>query len=373
MKSGLKSGLKSGQFSGDRAAAESSGGLAVLILAWYDRHHRGMPWRVAPAAVAAGKRPDPYHVWLSEVMLQQTTVAAVGSYFTAFTARWPTVQALAEAPLEQILAAWAGLGYYARARNLHRCAVAVTARPDRRFPETEAELLQLPGIGPYTAAAIAAIAFDHPATVLDGNIERVMARLFAEPDPLPGVKKRLRTHAARLTPAERPGDYAQAVMDLGATICTPRRPACEACPWRDACQGQAKGIAETLPRRVPKRAKPIRHGTAFLALDRAGRVLTERRPESGLLGGMLALPTTGWIESPPSPAPPVEAAPPIDANWQPAGEVRHTFTHFHLRLSVLWARVESLPGSARPAAEAEAAMPTVFAKASRIGRAAAGA
>ncbi len=347
------------------------GHLAALILAWYDRHHREMPWRVPPAELkpggrAAGGRPDPYHVWLSEVMLQQTTVAAVGGYFTAFTTRWPDVRALAGAPLEAVLAAWAGLGYYARARNLHRCALAVAARPGGRFPETEAELMALPGIGPYTAAAIAAIAFDRPATVVDGNVERVMARLMAETDSLPGVKKRLRAHAGALTPAERPGDYAQAVMDLGATLCTPRRPACGLCPWRSACRGREAGIAETLPRRAPKRARPIRHGTAFLALDGAGRVLTERRPERGLLGGMLALPSTGWAASPPDPAPPFEA------DWRPAGEVRHTFTHFHLRLAVLWTRVEVLPGEAPPAAEAEAVMPTVFAKASRLGRAAAG-
>jgi A/G-specific adenine glycosylase len=357
----MLSGVKSGQTLG-----KTPGQLAALILAWYDRHHREMPWRVPPAARAAGMRPDPYHVWLSEVMLQQTTVAAVGSYFAAFTTRWPTVRALAGAPQEAVLAAWAGLGYYARARNLHRCAAAVAARPGGRFPETEAELARLPGIGPYTAAAIAAIAFDRPATVVDGNVERVMARLHAETDPLPGVKKRLSAHASELTPHQRPGDYAQAVMDLGATICTPRRPACGPCPWRDACRGREAGIAETLPRRAPKRARPIRHGTAFLAIDKAGRVLTERRPENGLLGGMLALPSTGWADSPPAPAPPLEA------DWRPAGEVRHTFTHFHLRLAVLWTRVEVLPGEAPPATEAEAAMPTVFAKASRLGRAAAG-
>ncbi|MFQ5567285.1 MAG: A/G-specific adenine glycosylase [Paracoccaceae bacterium] len=340
--------------------------LAALILAWYDRHHRAMPWRVPPAARAAGARPDPYHVWLSEVMLQQTTVAAATAYFTAFTARWPDVRALAGATPEAVLAAWAGLGYYARARNLHRCAAAVAARPGGCFPETEAELMGLPGIGPYTAAAIAAIAYDHSATVVDGNVERVMARLMAETDSLPGVKKRLRTHAAALTPAERPGDYAQAVMDLGATVCTARHPACGRCPWRNACRGRAAGIAETLPRRAPRRVRPTRHGTAFLALDRTGRVLTERRPGSGLLGGMLALPSTGWADDPPAPAPPFEA------DWRPAGEVRHSFTHFHLRLAVLWTRVDDLPEDAPEVIEAEAAMPTVFAKASRLGRAAAG-
>jgi len=357
-----------------RTPSQAPENLAALILDWYDSHHRAMPWRMPPPVLKPpvlkpDVRPDPYHVWLSEVMLQQTTVAAVERYFIAFSTRWPDVRALAAAPLEQVLAAWAGLGYYARARNLHRCAVAVAARPGANFPETEAELARLPGIGPYTAAAIAAIAFGHPATVVDGNVERVMARLHAETDPLPGIKKRLRAHAGALTPPEsslRPGDYAQAVMDLGATICTPRRPACGLCPWRSACRGRAAGIAATLPRRAPKRAKPIRHGTAFLALDRDGRVLTERRPERGLLGGMLALPSTGWAASPPDPMPP------FIADWRPAGEVRHTFTHFHLRLAVLWARVATLPEDAPPVAEAEAAMPTVFAKASRLGRAAAG-
>jgi A/G-specific adenine glycosylase len=354
--------------------SETPGHLAALILAWYDRHHRAMPWRVPPAVLKSGARtvgvrPDPYHVWLSEVMLQQTTVAVVERYFTAFTTRWPDVRALAGAPLEAVLAAWAGLGYYARARNLHRTAVAVAARPGGRFPETEAELVRLPGIGPYTSAAIAAIAFDHPATVVDGNVERVMARLHAETGPLPGVKARLREHARALTPRHRPGDHAQAVMDLGATICTPRRPACGACPWRDACRGRQAGISETLPRRASKRVRPIRLGTAFLALDGAGLVLTERRPERGLLGGMLALPSTGWAASPPA------LTPPFKADWRPAGEVRHTFTHFHLRLAVLWTRVEVLPGGVGPGEappDAEAAMPTVFAKASRLGRAAAG-
>jgi len=357
--------MQSGMHS-DRAPSQAPENLAALILDWYDSHHRAMPWRMPPPVLKPGRRPDPYHVWLSEVMLQQTTVAAVERYFIAFTTRWPDVRALAAAPLEQILAAWAGLGYYARAGNLHRCAVAVAARPGAHFPETEAELARLPGIGPYTAAAIAAIAFGHPATVVDGNVERVMARLHAETGLLPGVKKRLRAHAGALTPRRRPGDYAQAVMDLGATICTPRRPACDLCPWRGACRGRAAGIAATLPRRAPKQPRPVRHGTAFLALDRAGRVLTERRPQRGLLGGMLALPSTGWADHPPDPAPPLEA------DWRPAGEVRHTFTHFHLRLAVLWARVASLPDGAPPAAEAEAAMPTVFAKASRLGRAAAG-
>ncbi|MDH3665878.1 MAG: A/G-specific adenine glycosylase [Paracoccaceae bacterium] len=338
--------------------------LAGRLLHWYDRHHRTMPWRVAPDQRVAGVRPEPYHVWLSEVMLQQTTVAAVRDYFVNFTRRWPTVAALAAAPRDDVLAAWAGLGYYARARNLHACAQAV-ADAGGRFPEIEEGLRALPGIGPYTAAAIAAIAFDEPAAVVDGNVERVMARLFAETDPLPGVKDRLKSHAAGLTPSHRPGDYAQAVMDLGATICTPRQPACGICPWGADCRASAQGIAEHLPARAPKKVKPVRHGTAYLAIDRAGRVLTVRRPESGLLGGMLALPSTDWAEAPPEPAPP------FAADWQPLGEVRHTFTHFHLRLAVDWVQAEFGQGAMAPD-EAEATMPTVFAKALRLARQPAG-
>lgn len=336
--------------------------LAARILAWYDQNHRQMPWRVSPGEHAAGTRPNPYHVWLSEVMLQQTTVATVDAYFRGFVTRWPDVQALADAPREQVLAAWAGLGYYARARNLHRCAIAVADRPAARFPETEVELRKLPGIGPYTAAAIAAIAFDQPATVLDGNVERVMARLHADENPLPGSKETLRSYAATLTPQQRPGDYAQAVMDLGATVCTPRRPLCGQCPWRTPCLAHAAGIAERLPLKTPKPAKPVRHGTTYLAFDDAGRILTERRPDTGLLGGMLALPTTEWAENAPN------GAPPLPADWQSVGEVRHTFTHFHLRMVVMWAQVEKLPAGAMDPREAVAAMPTVFVKACRMAR-----
>ncbi|MEM9098479.1 MAG: A/G-specific adenine glycosylase, partial [Pseudomonadota bacterium] len=268
------------------------------LLEWYDRHHRTLPWRISPADRLAGAVPDPYRIWLSEVMLQQTTVAAVKSYFEAFLARWPRVEDLAAASNEDVMAAWAGLGYYSRARNLHACAKKVAARGG--FPTTAEELIKLPGIGPYTAAAIAAIAFDEPATVMDGNVERVMARYFAVTDPLPGSKETLRAHAARLTPRARPGDYAQAVMDLGATICTPRRPACALCPCRPSCQAHADGIAETLPQKAPKKVKPIRRGAVYIAQS-ASHVLTERRPEKGLLGGMLALPSTDWAEAEPLP------------------------------------------------------------------------
>ena len=333
--------------------------LAAGLLDWYDRHHRSLPWRVAPAERARGVRADPYRVWLSEVMLQQTTVAAVRERFAAFTRRWPRVEALAAAPREEVLAEWAGLGYYARARNLHACAVAVAGAHAGRFPDTEESLLTLPGIGRYTAAAIAAIAFDRPAVVMDGNVERVMARLYAEAEPLPGVKPRLYARAAGLTPRARPGDYAQAVMDLGATVCTPRRPACGICPWMDACAARAAGLAETLPAKAPKQAKPIRMGTAFVGLDARGRVGTVIRPEQGLLGGMRALPSTDWAED----APPVR--PPYHAPWARIGEVRHTFTHFHLRLGVMRAEGAAVPAPMEPAAAA-AAMPTVFAKALRL-------
>ncbi|MEL6768962.1 MAG: A/G-specific adenine glycosylase, partial [Pseudomonadota bacterium] len=281
----------------DGTAAQAASKIGAALLDWYDAHARTLPWRVGPAARAAGERPDPYRVWLSEVMLQQTTVATVTPRFAAFLSRWPDVSALATAPREDVLAEWAGLGYYARARNLHACAAAVAERHDGRFPDTEDGLRALPGIGDYTAAAIAAIAFDRPAVVMDGNIERVMARLFAETAPLPGVKPRLKAHAAILTPQQRPGDHAQALMDLGATICTPKRPACGICPLMEACEGRRLGLAPGLPAKAPKAAKPIRSGTAFVAFDAEGRVGTVLRPDKGLLGGMRALPSTDWAES----------------------------------------------------------------------------
>ena len=325
-------------------------------MAWYDRHARDLPWRVAPGS---GGVADPYRVWLSEVMLQQTTVAAVKGYFAKFTTAWPDVHALAKARDEDVMAAWAGLGYYARARNLLKCARVVSRDLDGHFPETEDGLRALPGIGPYTAAAIAAIAFGKPAIVMDGNVERVMARLFAVEEPLPGSKPVLKEHAARLTPQERPGDHAQAVMDLGATICTPRRPVCGLCPWQDNCLGKAAGIAEKLPLKAPKQAKPIRNGFAWALFDGEGRVLTVQRPGTGLLGGMLALPSSDWGEAP-------EDRPPASADWTEIGEVRHTFTHFHLRLRVRVATGDSGDGRFLPATQAVEAMPTVFAKALRL-------
>ncbi|MHA3913913.1 A/G-specific adenine glycosylase [Halovulum sp. GXIMD14793] len=296
------------------------------LLTWYDAHARVLPWRVPPGTDI---KPDPYLIWLSEVMLQQTTVAAVKSYFETFTTRWPTVRDLAAAEDADVMAAWAGLGYYARARNLLKCARVVTEAYGGAFPDTEEALLTLPGIGPYTAAAIAAIAFDRPAVVMDGNIERVMARLFALDTPLPAAKPCLRDHAASLTPDQRPGDHAQALMDLGATICTPRNPACGICCLRDPCKARAVGNAAELPRKAPKKAKPVRRGIAYFVQRSDGAVLLETRPETGLLGGMLGLPGTDWSDDP-------AAAPPIRADWQILPQaVRHTFTHFHLILD-LW-------------------------------------
>lgn len=298
-------------------------------------------------------------------MLQQTTVEAVKGYFAAFIARWPRVEDLAAAPEAEVMAAWAGLGYYARARNLVACARAVAAGGGR-FPETEAGLAALPGVGPYTAAAIAAIAFDRPAAVVDGNVERVMARLFAVETPLPAAKPALRALAARLTPARRPGDYAQAVMDLGATICTPRKPACAPCPWAAPCRARAAGLAADLPRRSPKPAKPIRRGTAWLARRSDGAVLVETRPPRGLLGGMLGLPGDAWAEAP------APAAPPFPAAWRDLGEVRHTFTHFHLILRVATAEIAATAAPAgdwRPfTADLERALPSVMRKALRLAR-----
>ncbi len=353
----------------DDCAEGANGALSEPLLAWYDRHARDLPWRVGPAARRAGIRPDPYAVWLSEVMLQQTTVAAVRDYFHRFMARWPDVRALAAAADAEVMAEWAGLGYYARARNLLKCARAVAGDHGGRFPQDRAGLLALPGIGPYTASAIAAIAFDEAAVVVDGNVERVMARLHAVAVPLPAAKPELTAHAAALTPAHRPGDYAQAVMDLGATICTPRNPACGLCPWRAPCAARAAGIAAELPRKTPKKPKPVRLGIAYLARRADGAWLLERRPDSGLLGGMLGWPGSVWGDAP-------AETPPLDADWRdPGAEVRHTFTHFHLRLAL---RVADVPMTAAPAAgrfvpPAEfrpASLPTVMRKAFDLARAA---
>jgi A/G-specific adenine glycosylase len=336
----------------------------ATLLAWYDAHARDLPWRIGPAARRMGRRPDPYRVWLSEVMLQQTTVATVRRYFERFTTLWPEVGALAAAPREEVLAAWAGLGYYARARNLHACAQAVAAQGG--FPDTEDGLRTLPGIGAYTAAAIAAIAFDRPAVVVDGNVERVISRLFAIETPLPAAKPRIRTAAARLTPGQRPGCFAQAMMDLGATVCTPRKPACGVCPWVQVCAGRQSGLAPELPRKAPKASRPERRGVAYVALRSDGRVLVTQRPDNGLLGGMVGLPGTDWTEAGPLPEA-IAAAAPGPAAWQEApNEARHVFTHFSLALRVQAARVSRgwnpSAGAFIPVAKARAAMPTALRK-----------
>ena len=303
--------------------------LSTDLLAWYDKHAREMPWRVGPAARKAGQLPDPYAVWMSEVMLQQTTVAAVRAYHQKFMALWPTVADLAAAEDADVMATWAGLGYYARARNLLKCARAVVAEYGGKFPQKNDELLTLPGVGPYTAAAISSIAFDEASVVVDGNVERVMARLHDVHDPLPASKPALTALAAKLTPQKRAGDYAQAVMDLGATICTPRNPACGICPWRDPCAARIAGTAAGLPKKTPKKKVPTRKGIAYVVRREDGAWLLETRPDSGLLGGMLGFPTTDWSDAP-------EANPPLETDWTTLNEqARHTFTHFHLELTIL--------------------------------------
>lgn len=312
---------------------------SALLLAWYGSRRRDLPWRAAP-----GEAADPYRVWLSEIMLQQTTVGTVIPYYRDFVARWPAVRDLAAAELDQILHAWQGLGYYARARNMHACARRIVEEYGGAFPETEEALRELPGIGAYTAAALAAIAFGRRAVVVDGNVERVMARLYAVEAPLPGAKKRLAELAGRLTPAERAGDYAQAVMDLGATICTPRRPDCASCPLAAGCAARASGGPERWPLRAPKKRRPVRRGVAFWLEDSAGAVLLRRRAETGLLGGMMEIPSTPWRGRKWTAADAGRLAP-AAVEWRALpGQVRHTFTHFQLELTIMIGRVGERDG-----------------------------
>ena len=333
--------------------------IATLLLDWYDRHARDLPWRAAPGSPA----PDPYRVWLSEVMLQQTTVAAVAPYFAKFTERWPTIAALADAPEEDVLAAWAGLGYYSRARNLVKCAGAVAAMGG--FPQTEEELRKLPGLGAYTAAAVASIAFGARAVVVDANVERVVARLFAIEEPLPGARKAIRARAEDITPAQRSGDFAQAMMDLGSSICTARDAKCLLCPLMEPCEGRAQGDPVRLPVKAAKKAKPVRQGTAFW-IERDGCVWLVRRAGAGILGGMRALPDDGWTAR-------TDGAgdPPLEGAWQAGGLVRHTFTHAHLELgvAVYAGDLADVPGAGEwwPVAQIEeAGLPTLFAKVARL-------
>ena len=328
------------------AEPASAAEAARALLDWYDRERRDLPWRAAP-----GRKADPYRVWLSEIMLQQTTVKAVIPYYAEFLRRWPTVEALAAASLDEVLAAWAGLGYYSRARNLHACARAVVERHGGQLPCSEQALLDLPGIGPYTAAAIAAIGFGARATPVDGNVERVVARLFAVPLPLPKAKPELRRLAERLTPTRRAGDHAQAMMDLGATVCTPKRPSCLVCPLANFCAARASGIAAQLPMREAKPGRPVRLALVFVALREDGCVLLRRRPESGLLGGMLEVPSTDWADALPRMEDTLRTVP-VRGDWSLVpGIVSHTFTHFRLNALVYRALV---PARVRLTASADA-------------------
>ena len=335
---------------------QTSGTIAETLLAWYDGHARELPWRAPPGTDPATLGPDwPYRVWLSEVMLQQTTVAAVAPYFARFIARWPTVDALAAADEAEVMSAWAGLGYYSRARNLIACARAVAALGG--FPDTEAGMRALPGVGAYTAAAVAAIGFGRAAVPVDANIERVVARLFAIREPLPGAKPAIRAAAEAIAPAVRAGDFAQAMMDLGATICTTRSPRCLLCPLRESCAGHAAGAPEAYPLKAAKKAKPLRRGRAYW-IERDRAVWLVRRPPKGMLGGMRALPDDGWNAR-------------GDGDGNGAGEVlgmvRHGFTHFDLELVVVTGKGATGDGEWWPLADIESAgLPTLFAKASRL-------
>lgn len=341
-----------------QASAETD--IAPIVLDWYDTHARSLPWRSPPGEGA----PDPYFVWLSEVMLQQTTVAAVIPYFARFTERWPTVSALAAAPDDEVMAAWAGLGYYARARNLLACARAVTAAGGK-FPATEAGLRSLPGLGDYTAAAVAAIAFGQRAVVVDANIERVVSRLFAIADPLPAGRKAIRACTDRITPESRSGDFAQALMDIGATVCTPKAPRCLLCPMAGHCRARTSGEAERFPVKPAKKAKPLRTGRCYW-IEQDGQVWLVQRAGTGMLGGMRALPDDGWSARNDG-----SQAAPVSLAWCDAGLVRHGFTHFDIELHLLLARggdCGSLTGGEWwPVDDLDrAGLPTLFAKAARL-------
>jgi A/G-specific adenine glycosylase len=327
----------------------ASPALSAALLDWYDVHRRVLPWRAR-----IGEKADPYRVWLSEIMLQQTRAATVADYYRAFIARWPAVEDLAAASLDDVLSAWGGLGYYARARNLHRCAAIVARDLEGAFPAAVGDLIKLPGIGAYTAGAIAAIAFDQPVAAVDGNAERVIARLFAIEVPLPAARRTLRALAHSMVPPERPGDFAQAMMDLGAVVCLPVSPRCTVCPWSGICRARREGLPESLPRRKPRAARPVRYGSAFLVERSDGSVLMRRRPQNGLLGGMMEVPSSPWSSAH---ATKLDAAP-LRARWRRVGLVEHTFTHFHLVLTVFRMRIPARrslrpPGGMRWVARAD--------------------
>lgn len=337
--------------------------LRSSLLSWYDAQARDLAWRVGPTDRRNGVRSDPYRVWLSEVMLQQTTVPHATPYFLSFTQRWPTVSDLAAVEDGDLMGAWAGLGYYARARNLLACARAVAGDHGGVFPDTEEGLRALPGVGAYTAAAVAAIAFDREANVVDGNVERVMARLFAVQTPVPDAKPQLKALAGSLVTADRSGDWAQALMDLGATVCRPRSPLCDICPISEWCEGLKTGAPETYPRKTKKADRPRRHGVAWL-LTRGDEVALVRRPPKGLLGGMLGLPTSDWRSAPWSDEEAVAAAP-LAADWQDRGAIEHVFTHFSLTLRVFAAAGDG--DFVWTPREGLSALPSVFLKAALAG------
>lgn len=342
------------------APADRGPRLRERLLAWYDRERRVLPWRALP-----GETSDPYRIWVSEIMLQQTTAAAVAPFFARFMALWPRVEDLAAADLDAVLHAWQGLGYYARARNLHACARAVAAAGGR-FPESEDELRRLPGVGAYTAAALAAIAFGQGAVPVDGNVVRVLARLDAIDEPLPAARAAIKARTRALAREHRAGDFAQALMDLGATVCTPRRPRCPACPWSGRCLAFARGNPEAYPKKAAKKERPIRHAAAFW-LERAdGAVLLRRRPATGLLGGMMEVPSTDWRDRPWNLAE-ARAKAPVPARWVSLpGGVGHTFTHFHLEVVVLAGRCSAGAAAegiwARPDGLGDHALPTLMKK-----------
>lgn len=342
--------------------------LQADLLGWFDRHRRVMPWRAAK-----GKRPNPYHVWLSEIMLQQTTVVTVGPYFMKFIGKWPRIEDLAAAEQDDVLTAWAGLGYYARARNLHKCAKAVVADFDGMFPSDEDALLNLPGIGPYTAAAIASIAFDKPAVAVDGNVERVVSRFLGIEEPLPLSKPAIKAGAAMLAAGnDRPGDFTQAFMELGATVCSPRKPKCGLCPWQNSCKARKAGNAEELPRKMPKQEKPKRFGKVFFIQNTRGEILIQKRLEKGLYQGMYQLPTTDWVQTRKLAA--TLAAPlTLKVAKDKGVTVRHSFTHFDLELEIWEAKVPAgiarkLPESRWVAVEEckDFALPTLMTKALKL-------
>lgn len=348
---------------------------AARLLDWYDRHHRILPWRVTPPERAQGTRPDPYRVWLSEIMLQQTTVEAVKAYFIKFIERWPDVKALSRASLDDIMKAWAGLGYYSRARNLKACADRTVAAYGGHFPSDPAQLRALPGIGDYTAAAITAIAFDRPQAVVDGNVERVISRLFCIKTALPAAKKEIRRQTQAITPLSRPGDFAQAMMDLGAAICTPRRPRCFICPLNTLCSALKQDEPKSFPVKAPKADKPVRTGIAFVAISENRRIYLQKRSVKGLLGGMSEIPN----HFAPGASKTDLSLAPFSATWLYQGDIRHVFTHFTLSMSVYkaenltekprekgwWVKTEDLDGEALPTIMKKAvakAVPTAFAR-----------